>query len=153
MLFRSLKISRRSATVRAVSSYIRVGAFDWGTLGTRTITVDGFDLKGSEPVGTARRIAFHVDGKWGILTPEGTFRELSEQSVSAESVLFEGNTVQELLDVASIPAFVGKQVGVAVGLSAPGPDSIFPTFGMSLICKTPDPITSRTVLSDMYEPH
>ena len=55
---------------------------------TRTITVDGFDLKGSEPVGTARRIAFHVDGKWGILTPEGTFRELSEQSVSAESVLF-----------------------------------------------------------------
>lgn len=118
---------------------------------TRTITVDGFDLKGSEPVGTARRIAFHVDGKWGILTPEGTFRELSEQSVSAESVLFEGNTVQELLDVASIPAFVGKQVGVAVGLSAPGPDSIFPTFGMSLICKTPDPITSRTVLSDMYE--
>lgn len=118
---------------------------------TRMITVDGFDLKGSEPAGTVRRVVFRVDDKWGILTPEGTFRELSEQSVSAESVLFEGNTIQELLDIANIPAFVGKQVGVAVGLSAPGPDSIFPTFGMSLICKTPEPITSRTVLSDMYE--
>lgn len=118
---------------------------------TRMVSVDGFEVKGTEPVGTQRRVAFFVDDKWGALNPDGTLHELSEQNISAASVLFEGNSVEELMDLSTVPAFVGKQVGVAVGLSAPGPDSISPTFGMSLICKTPDPITSRTVLSDMYE--
>lgn len=122
------------------------GGFDCSAMNS----VDGFDVKGAEPVGTHRCVAFLVDGKWGALTPSGTFRELSEQSISAESVVFEGNTVEDLQALSSVPAFVGKKIGVAVGLSAPSADSALPTFGISLKCKTPDPITTKTILSDTY---
>lgn len=76
--------------------------------------VEGIEVGGSEPYGTKRRVAFRIDGLWGALEPSGTpgtasFVPFLEREISANSVIDEGNTADELRAFSSVPDFAGKE--------------------------------------------
>lgn len=113
-------------------------------------SVTGFTLAGTEPPGTARRVAFRMDGTWNRLQSDGMLQALPTQALSAESLLEEGNTVAELEGITNIAAFVGKKIGVAVALHADDPDGAMPTFGLSIKTRTSFAQTKKTELSPLY---
>lgn len=103
-------------------------------------SVEGIEVGGSEPYGTKRRIAFRVGELWGVLEPSGTpgtasFVPFLEQGISANSVIDEGNTADELQAFSSVPDFAGKKVGLAVALCARLDASEMPTLSLTLKCR------------------
>ena len=103
-------------------------------------SVEGIEVGGSEPHGTKRRVAFRVGGAWGVLEPSGTpgtalFVPFLEQGISANSVIDEGNTADELQAFSSVPDFAGKKVGLAVALCAKLDASEMPTLSLALKCR------------------
>lgn len=117
---------------------------------TGMISVDGFEIAGIQPSGTERRFGVRADGLWHRIESDGSLAELMEQSISAESVLYEGNTADELLALTSVPALAGKKIGLAVALSAPGEDAAMPTAGVGIKCKSPVPVTRKAEESPLY---
>lgn len=115
------------------------------------IAVDGFEVTGTQPVGTARRAAFLLNDLWHRVNPDGSLEELMEQTISADGVLAEGNTVAELEAITSVPAFLNREIGVAIALSAPSPDAAMPTMGLGIKGTTATPVTETVQLSPLYE--
>jgi hypothetical protein len=93
---------------------------------TTATSVDGFTITGSEPSGTARRIGFIVDSSLKKLDPTGAL-------ISIDDVEEDGNTVEDLAAITSVPDFVGKNVGVVVFLYAEDPDGQMPTIGIKAL--------------------
>ena len=117
---------------------------------TGMTSVDGFEITGIQPSGTERRFGVQIDGVWSRIESDGTLTELMEQSISADALLHEGNTAEELLALTSVPALVGKKVGLAVALSAPGEDAAMPTAGIGIKCKSPVPVTRKVEESPLF---
>ena len=116
---------------------------------TSLTQVDGITATGSQPAGTDRRVAFNVDGTWYKLSGSGavTLSALATQTLTADSVLAEGNTVAELTAATSISGFVGKSVGVAIALFAPGDATEFPTLSLEIAGKSNTDQTTKSVTS------
>lgn len=100
-----------------------------------TGTCGGFSLSGNQPTGTERRVVFQIGGIWynlsvenGVATPSA----LTVQTITVDSVLTEGNTVAELAEVESIPAFNGQNVYIAVAMTAPEGATAFPTLKIGM---------------------
>lgn len=103
-------------------------------------SVEGIEVGGSEPYGTKRRVAFRIDGLWGALEPSGTpgtasFVPFLEREISANSVIDEGNTADELRAFSSVPDFAGKKVGMAAALCARFDASEMPSLSLTLKCR------------------
>ena len=79
--------------------------------------VNGVAMAGTQPSGTDRRLAFKVNGTWYKLTGTGTvtLTALATQTLTADSLLSEGNTVAEVTAATLISGFVGKHVGRLIG--------------------------------------
>ena len=114
-------------------------------------SVDGFEISGVQPSGTDRRVAFGVGDVWYRISPDGSLEELMEQDFTADSVLYEGNTADELEAIAGIPAFIDKEVSFAVALSAPSADAAMPTLGITVKGTTSVPQTETVIISPVYE--
>ena len=112
--------------------------------------VNGVALAGTQPSSTDRRLAFGVDGTWYKLTGTGTMTltALATQTLTADSLLSEGNTVAEVAAATLISGFVGKQVYVAFALYAPGDATSFPTLQISgVVGKSNTDQTTRSEVS------
>lgn len=113
--------------------------------------VDGFQISGTQPAGTQRRAAFNVDGVWYKVAAQGNvLLPLETQELTAESVISEGNTVEELAAVTPIPGFVGKRVGVALALQADDPDGAMPTLRLAIKIRAVSDLTEMTETSPEY---
>ena len=114
---------------------------------TALTQVDGVTVTGTEPSGTSRRVAFKVDGTWYKLSGSGsvTLSALTTQTLTADSLLSEGNTVTEIAAATSIAGFVGKSVYVAVALMAPGDAAEMPTLHLEIVGKSN---ANQTTLSE-----
>ncbi len=98
-------------------------------------SVTGITTTGVEPTGTSRHVAFKVDDVWNKVTVGGgvaSLVALTEQNITADSLILEGNTPAELATVTSVPGFVGKLIYPAVALFAPQDATVMPTFGMTI---------------------
>lgn len=115
--------------------------------------VSGFEIAGVQPTGTDRRVLFSYTGdgnnaeyfklaiSGGVATPTA----VATQNITEESVLLEGNTVEQLASVTSIPDFVGKTIYPVIALSAPESQTAVPTLKIGIITG------SNTALYERYE--
>lgn len=99
-------------------------------------SITGITTTGIEPSNTSRRLVFGVDGTWNKLTTDSlgsaSLTALSEQNITVDSVLLEGNTVAELDEVTSVPGFAGKLIYPAAALYASADASVMPTLGLTI---------------------
>lgn len=98
--------------------------------------ITGITTEGIQPANTTRHVAFKVDDTWKKLTIDtvggATLTSLSDQNVTADSLILEGNTPAELDTVTSVPGFVGKLVYPAVAMYVAESATVMPTFGMTI---------------------
>lgn len=95
--------------------------------------VNSISVSGVEPENTKRRLAFKVGDKWNKLTISNgaaTLSALPTQTLTADSVLKEGNTAAEVISATSIPDFAGKIVYPAIALYADKSAAVMPTIGL-----------------------
>lgn len=114
-------------------------------------TVEGFSVSGIQPAGTDCRIAIFANNVWCKVTgfETGSLVPLATQSITIESVLAEGNTVEELKRFTSLPELAGKKIRLAVALWAEIPENA-PTIKLALKCKNANNQYSKTLTSEMY---
>ena len=95
--------------------------------------VNKIAVTGEEPSGTKRRLAFKVGDTWNKLAVNNgaaTLSALPTQTLTADSVLKEGNTAAEVISATSIPDFAGKIVYPAIALYADSSATVMPTIGL-----------------------
>ncbi len=115
--------------------------------------VSGFDVAGVQPTGTERRVLFSYSGdtaeaeyfKLSVSDGVATPTPVATQNITEESVLLEGNTIEELSAITSIPDFVGKTVYPVIALSAPENQTAVPTLKLGIVTG------SNTALYERYE--
>ena len=116
---------------------------------TYETSISGFNISGTEPEGTRRRVVFEVDGqlyKFGNsgLTEYEDRGELSD-------ILENGNSVAELLAVNNIPAWVGKKVSPIIALDAPANAPIMPKIKISANVNSFNDIYTKFEYSSVYK--
>ncbi len=94
--------------------------------------VTGFSVEGIQPANTNRKVAFKVDNAWNKLNTSGALVPLPTQAITSDSVLAEGNSVDELTALTNVPALVGKLVYPAFALYADENATVMPTIGMTV---------------------
>ena len=102
---------------------------------TNAVSVNGFDITGDEPEKTKRSLLWKIDDVWNKLVTTDDAVSLSKaatQTLTADSVLTEGNSVQELLTMKSVPPFVGKLVYPALSMSAETDAQQMPSIKMTV---------------------
>lgn len=128
-----------------MSDYLRTALFrsNQALSAENATSVDGFQLEGVQPAGTDRRVAFsygdvsNPDNKYYKLIVgtggSATLQEiLIDKIFNTENVLLEGNTVEQLESVTSIPDWVGKTIYPIVAISAPETQSAVPTLKLAI---------------------
>lgn len=127
---------------------------------TKVSSVDGFEIEGAQPVNTDRRIVFsYHDGSssnakyYRLDSTNGVaqVREVCESGFNAAKVLSEGNTVEELKRITSIPDWLNRDVYPIVALSAPESQSAIPTIRIGIKTTPLVPQYEKVEESPVYE--
>ena len=119
--------------------------------------IEGFEIQGTEPAGSSRRVIFKVNNMYynlyvddvGLAEPQ----LLVNQSPTIESVLSEGNTISDLNRVTSIPTWVEKEVYPVIALDAPpeATSSELPTIKLGLKVRSNNDQYSNDDISAIYD--
>ena len=109
----------------------------------------GFEIGGTEPPGTMRRIIFKIEDELyrfvnGILDPYPYHGEF-------EDVIEYGNTVGELLELENVPAFVNKKVYPIIAMSAPFDFEVMPRIKLALKVTSYNDVYTRLSYSPVFE--
>lgn len=114
-------------------------------------TIEGFAVSGVQPSGTDCRIAILANNVWCKITgfETGSLAPLTTQTITTESVLEEGNTIEELKRFTSLPELAGKKVKLAIALWAETAENT-PTLKLALKCKNANNQYTKTLTSEMY---
>ena len=141
---------------------------------TNAASITGFILNYSEPANT--KIAFlfttgdtveyeqmyeegsthgglsqdTASGSWFKLKLNGYAEIVNTQSLDYESVIEEGNTINELAALTSIPAFKGYRVRVAIALISSDSNSV-PSVSLAIKAVNTTQQTTKTEYSPLYE--
>ena len=110
--------------------------------------VTGFQIGGTQPEGTARRIIFEIDGKLYRFV-NGALDEYDDRG-ELDDILTEGNTVEELMALENIPAFVKKRVRPWIALDAPADAAVMPRITISANVNSYNDVYTKTELSPVY---
>ena len=89
-----------------------------------------FEIGGTEPPETSRRIIFKIDDELYRFVNQVLDKYIWRGEL--DDVLKYGNTVAELLELENITAFIGKKVFPIVALDAPATADVFPKIKLSL---------------------
>ena len=116
----------------------------WNTAGETSI--NGFQIEGTQPDGSRRSFIFSVDDR--LVKFDGNNIVDFEHALTAENVLFYGNTADELAAVTSIPAWLGKKIYPVIALDCPQNSDIRPTAKISLLASSVNDIYAK----DFYSP-
>lgn len=97
---------------------------------TNCTSFTGFNIKGTEPQGTMRRVMLRIDGACFVVK-NGALSKVAGAVPTVDEVLASGNTAEELSAVTSVLGLVGKTVYPVIALQADSSATSMPTFGMS----------------------
>ena len=116
---------------------------------TDATSITKFEIGGTQPENTERRIIFEIDGELfryvnGILDKYPYHGEL-------EDILTYGNTVGELLELENISAFIGKKIFPIIALSAPSNSDVFPKIKIALKWQTYNDLYTVYKFSPIFE--
>ena len=116
---------------------------------TNFTSVKTFQIAGTEPPETSRRIIFQIDDKLyrfvNNILDEYVWRG------EIDDILKYGNTVGELLDLTDIPAFVGKKVFPIIALDAPSDAPVFPKINISVKVSSYNDVYTAYEFSPVYK--
>lgn len=115
---------------------------------TNETSCAGFEIGGTEPEGTARRIIFKIDDAYYKFGNTGLIEY--EDRCEFEDIIQNGNTVAELLALQNIPDFAGKKIFPIIALSADESALVLPKIKMSLKVKSFNDIYTTTEYSPIY---
>lgn len=113
--------------------------------------VDGFAIQKTAPLNTDIKVVLYVNNVWCKITgfETGALAPVTTQSLTAESVLEQGNTVADLERFTSLPELAGKKIKMAIALWAEDPD-IVPQLKLALKCRSAANQYTKTITSEMY---
>lgn len=97
---------------------------------TGETSITGFELEGGQPDGSTRKVLFKVDN--ALYKFSGDELTAVSGSEDIETVLNEGNTVDELASVSDIPDWVGKKIYPLIALTSPADANTFPSLKIGL---------------------
>ena len=101
----------------------------WDTTGKTNI--EGFELAGIQPADSNRRVIFQVDTKYYKFDASQNLVEYTN-TVTVDSILANGNTVEELSKVTAIPAWVNKKIYPIIALDSARDATVYPTLKIAL---------------------
>ena len=116
-------------------------------------TVSGITIEASEPTNTKLTYVFRADdGNWQKYdTSSSTWKDVATQSLTAESVVSEGNTTADVTALTStaLAAFAGKMVNIAVGMEMDADATEAPSLtSITFAGETGATVTTKSVDSD-----
>lgn len=116
-------------------------------------TVSSIAIVASEPTNTKLTYVFKADdGNWQKYdTSSSTWKDVATQSLTAESVVSEGNTTADVTALTStaLAAFVGKTVNIAVGMEMDADAEEAPSLtSITFAGETGATVTTKTVDSN-----
>ena len=138
-------------------------------------SVDGFVIDGIEPAGTRRRVLFPHESSTAAqisslstqststastpsyykLTIDGTGKATETKvditNITAEAVLENGNTIDELASTKSIPDFVGKDIYPIIAIEADEDATTVPTLKMSFRTTNDTGVYEKEEESQIYK--
>lgn len=145
--------------VTLINSYSIIGYIDISALVYTVIPLsnskdlkqfNAIEVQGVQPENTNRMFAFKIGDTWCKLNSDGTSIPLSTQDVSADVVLAEGNTAEELTALTNVPAFVNADIYPAIALFAEGGSDNTPSAGMTFDGISAE-VKTRTLYSSVIE--
>lgn len=114
-------------------------------------SITGITISGQQPASTYRSLVFKVgSGSWSKLTIASgiaTLTAVATQTLTAASIISEGNTAAEMATVTSVVAFAGQQVYVAFAIGFESGAAAMPTIGIAIAGKTNTDQYARTEYS------
>lgn len=102
---------------------------------TNKTYIDSFYLMGYQPQNTMRKVIFEVDGVWNKFNELGLLDPVTTQTPTTDSILDEGNTIDEIALLKDIVPFRGKQVRVAVAMSLQDDTVPTPTLRIGVLAR------------------
>lgn len=113
-------------------------------------TVTGLSITSEEPTGTAARFVLSLDdGNWQAYdTTNATWADVATQTLTADSVLTEGNTKAELLALTAtqLDRFAGHVVNIAAAMSQSDTTNNIPSItSVKFLGQSNDMLTKETV--------
>jgi len=116
-------------------------------------TVSSIAIVASEPTNTKLTYVFRADdGNWQKYdTSSSTWKDVATQSLTAESVVSEGNTTADVTALTStaLAAFAGKMVNIAVGMEMDADATEAPSLtSITFAGETGATVTTKSVDSD-----
>lgn len=118
---------------------------------TNETSITKFEISGTEPEGTRRRVIFFIDGYYykyvnGVL-------DRYDDRLDVDSILKHGNTVGELLALTedSLRSFLGKRIFPLIALEAPATSPVMPRIKLALRVNCYNDRYNQTLLSPIYE--
>lgn len=118
---------------------------------TNATSCTGFNLSYSMPANSFLYFLFLISGSWCRLNTSGQAEIISSVNPDFDTLQQKGSTPAELLALSNIPAFVGKNIGVAVGLSSSDPANSLPRVKLSVKCVTGSQILQTSRYSPVYD--
>lgn len=111
-------------------------------------SIIGFEVEGTQPDGTQRRIIFEIENKL-YKFKAGQITEFNFEP-SFVNVLANGNTVQEVLEMKNLSDWVGKKIYPIIALDAPSSSPVMPSIKIGLKVNSFNDIYTKVELSPIY---
>ncbi len=116
---------------------------------TQETSIAGFEIGGTEPSTSKRRVVFEVDGKFYRFEGNNLMQITCDKTVS--DVLAKGNTVAELLQVTDIPSWCGKLIYPIIALESESSATVMPSIKLGIKVKSFSDIFQTSDLSPIFE--
>ena len=140
---------------------------------TNASAVTGFSFTYSQPAGTQIFLAFSTgdsvdpvqmsssgevhavgdddQGAWFRLNSSGYAEIIDTQKITYESLIDEGNSINDLKALTNIPAFKGYNVRIAIALYSPDPTNAIPAVKIAIKVRNDTQTTQKIEYSPIYE--
>ena len=115
---------------------------------TQETTISGFEIGGTEPSTSQRRVVFEVEGK--MYRFEGNNLLQIDCEKNCAEVLAKGNTVAELLQVTDISAWCGKYIYPVIALESEADAVVMPSIKLGVKVKSFSDIFQTSDLSPIF---
>lgn len=115
---------------------------------TYDTSVNKFEIGGTEPENTSRRVIFKIDDKLYYFGNSGLTEY--ERRGEIEDILEYGNTVGELLSLENVNEFAGKKVFPIIALDAPADSPVFPKIKLSVKVNSYNDVYTKYIYSPVY---